>query len=435
MHLADQGADRGQEAGRERRRHPPRGAGARSRTTATSTSSSASPSASGTSSPSAAIADPTPLPRTAPRHPQPRLSRHLRRRRRDRRDPDEPLRRGAARTGHPRRQGRRCCGGRPSSSLALPRPPAVRFTGGIKARRRAVRRDLRSAPSRCSSATARSAGSATSRIASTSPRTCSVSASSTTRTRSLQHVVAPSVVSMVLRAMKHRGEPPFTRQTVDDASRFVTSLVRLHLVNHAGLHIEALGDATYARLEQLQLIRCAGDQIDLAPASDEPLDLLAGLMENLIESQCATAQALLMLRAGPMAREAAEVSVLDQLHRRFLVGDLRRHESCQRPLVKVAIDWLREEGIVEQRDDRGDRAGQGPRRRPRARDLRRAHREARAQALSAVLYPPGSPARCPTGRPGRLQPQAVHASPAAPAACSGPFRRGSRAQLARAGRG
>ncbi len=168
----------------------------------------------------------------------------------------------------------------------------------------------------------------------------------------MQHLISPALVAMVLRALRRHGEAPFARQTVDEAARFAGSLVRLHFVNHAGQQIEELSEHTYRRLEKLQLItRDEQDRFDLAPAAEEPIALLAGLVENLIESHRATAEALLMLRAGPLPQQTAAAEVLGQLHRWYLTGELRRYETCQMPLVKIAIEWLREEGILEQRDD------------------------------------------------------------------------------------
>lgn len=119
---------------------------------------------------------------------------------------------------------------------------------------------------------------------------------------------------------------------------------------HAGERLDDLIIDARKRLEQAKVIELvSGGAIALAPGAEQQIAFLSGLVESQIESHGATAQALLALRAGPMTRETAQREVLATLQRRHLVGELRRHESCQMPLIAIATDWLVNEGIIVQR--------------------------------------------------------------------------------------
>jgi hypothetical protein len=53
-----------------------------------------------------------------------------------------------------------------------------------------------------------------------------------------------------------------------------------------------------------------------------------------------------VLRSGPRPRKELERELLNQLHQWHLTGAIRRYESCQFPVVRIAIDWLVEEGLL-----------------------------------------------------------------------------------------
>ncbi|MCA9668274.1 MAG: 1-acyl-sn-glycerol-3-phosphate acyltransferase [Myxococcales bacterium] len=165
----------------------------------------------------------------------------------------------------------------------------------------------------------------------------------------LPHVVGPALAAIVLRTLAEANDPPFSLSTVRAATAFATSLVRLQFVHHAGRRFEDLAAEVQKQLLELRLIELSGeDNIRIARGQARAIDTLAGLVESSVESHQGTARALHMLVSGPMSRDRVEQEVLDQLHRWFLIGELRRFESCQQPLVQSAIDWLCEEGILAQ---------------------------------------------------------------------------------------
>ncbi|MFH1132365.1 MAG: 1-acyl-sn-glycerol-3-phosphate acyltransferase [Pseudomonadota bacterium] len=179
----------------------------------------------------------------------------------------------------------------------------------------------------------------------------------------LQHVVDVAFMASVLRAFYLRESQKISKEdektehirkisleAVRTGGAFVGSLVRLHFVAHAGRSMSELIELSLQRLELLGLVRVNKEDQTVSIGSNalEQLSLLAGLVENLMESQSAVTRGLLVLRSGPRVRKELEEEILEQLRRWYLTGVLHRYESWQKPLVKTAIDWLCEEGILVQ---------------------------------------------------------------------------------------
>lgn len=170
----------------------------------------------------------------------------------------------------------------------------------------------------------------------------------------IQHLLGPSLIAIVLRAMQGRELAAVDLPSLRDATRFVISLVRLHFVQNAGQRPEQIFEGWLRQMVDLELIR-VDEREELVYVDDNcvaSLDLLAGLVEGTMETYSACGRAMLqMLRGGSRRRNELELELLDRLHRWHLTGNLRRFESCQVPLVKVVIDWLCEEGILTQATD------------------------------------------------------------------------------------
>jgi glycerol-3-phosphate O-acyltransferase len=167
----------------------------------------------------------------------------------------------------------------------------------------------------------------------------------------VQHVLTEALMAMALRALQVSEGELIGREAIDRAAHFLTSLVRLHFVHHAGESIDALSTRALERLTRLGLVRIEEERVSIAAGRQGDLALLAGLVESTIEAQGAVARAVLVLRGGPMARRPLESEILEQLHRWYLTGEVRRFESCQSTVVKAAVDWLCEEGILVQQGE------------------------------------------------------------------------------------
>ncbi|MCK5798965.1 MAG: 1-acyl-sn-glycerol-3-phosphate acyltransferase, partial [Deltaproteobacteria bacterium] len=172
------------------------------------------------------------------------------------------------------------------------------------------------------------------------------------------HLLGPSLIAIVLRAMQSRDLAAVDLPSLRDATRFVLSLVRLHFVENAGEKPDETFDRWMGQMVDLELVRIDAREelVYIDDAAVASLDLLAGLIEGTMETYSACARAMLqMIRGGSRRRKELEEELLRHLHRWHLTGNLRRFESCQVPLVSVVIDWLCEEGILTQtRDDSGD---------------------------------------------------------------------------------
>lgn len=168
----------------------------------------------------------------------------------------------------------------------------------------------------------------------------------------VQHVLEASLMAMVLRALNIEEGEAVARDSLQAASRFIASLVRLHFVHRAGAEVDTLIEGARQHLLRLGLIReDEGQRIRLLPAGQRQLAHLAALLESAIEAHGACARALLVLRAGPILRKPLEHEIVEQLHRWYLTGELRRFESCRAASVKIAIDWLVDEGILQQQGE------------------------------------------------------------------------------------
>jgi glycerol-3-phosphate O-acyltransferase len=163
----------------------------------------------------------------------------------------------------------------------------------------------------------------------------------------VQHLLDHSLMAMVMRALYvHEGES-IPRASLERASRFIASLVRLHFVHHAGETVDQLIEGALQRLLDLGMVEQLQDgDVRIIPEQQGRLALLASQLESAIEAHGAAARALLVLRGGPRSRKPLEREVLQQLHRWYLTDKLQRYESCQMPYVRIAIDWLCEEGIL-----------------------------------------------------------------------------------------
>ncbi|PID38034.1 MAG: hypothetical protein CSA65_08925 [Proteobacteria bacterium] len=173
----------------------------------------------------------------------------------------------------------------------------------------------------------------------------------------IAHLLGPSLISIVLRAMQSRDLAAVDLPSLRDATRFVISLVRLHFVENAGEKPDATFERWLEQMVDLELVRVDEGEglVYVDDSCVASLDLLAGLVEGTMETYSACARAMLqMLRGGSRRRKELEAELLGRLHRWHLTGNLRRFESCQIPLVAVVIDWLCEEGILTQSTDEGD---------------------------------------------------------------------------------
>jgi glycerol-3-phosphate O-acyltransferase len=168
----------------------------------------------------------------------------------------------------------------------------------------------------------------------------------------VQHVLEASLMAMVLRALNVEEGEAVTRESLLSASRFIAGLVRLHFVHRAGDQVETLIEGARQHLLRLGLIREDPEhRIRLLASGQRQLGQLAALLESAIEAHGACARSLLLLRAGPMLRRPLEQEIVEQLHRWYLTGELRRYESCRAASVKIAIDWLVDEGILLQQGE------------------------------------------------------------------------------------
>jgi glycerol-3-phosphate O-acyltransferase len=174
----------------------------------------------------------------------------------------------------------------------------------------------------------------------------------------VQHLLNSALLAGVLRAIAGRkGLGPnsdqqlaitVSRETIHAACAFAASLVRLHFVANAGKEVHALTEQAIDRLTALELIQPGEGTIVLQAGALRKLGYLAGQVESLLESQRAVTDTLLTLRSGPRLRKNLESELLSRLHQLYLIAQLRRYESCQLPLVRAAIDWLCDEGILFQ---------------------------------------------------------------------------------------
>jgi glycerol-3-phosphate O-acyltransferase len=164
----------------------------------------------------------------------------------------------------------------------------------------------------------------------------------------LQHLLGISAMAMVLRSLHaHQNGEAIDRPSLLDSCRFISNLMHLHYVHHAGKDIDMLIEQTEMHLHQMKLLESATD--DAVRINSERLDdlgILASPLESTIEGHGAAVRAMLVLRSGPRPRKELEREILNQLHQWHLTGAIRRYESCQVPVVRIAIDWLVEEGLL-----------------------------------------------------------------------------------------
>ncbi|MBW2731688.1 MAG: 1-acyl-sn-glycerol-3-phosphate acyltransferase [Deltaproteobacteria bacterium] len=172
----------------------------------------------------------------------------------------------------------------------------------------------------------------------------------------IQHLLGPALIAIVLRAIQSRSQGPVALSSLQSGARFVASLLRLHFIFEAGRRTPGLIDEWIERMATLELIDVdsGAGVVTVDKRCAASLELLASVLESTVEAYSACARSLLSLKGGSRRRPELEQELLDKLHRRHLTGTLRRFESCQVPLVKTVIDWLCDEGILQQTSDNGD---------------------------------------------------------------------------------
>lgn len=134
--------------------------------------------------------------------------------------------------------------------------------------------------------------------------------------------------------------------------RFLSRLFKIEFLFPVGVDFDTVCNQTLAMLEAQGFIRCDGDAIHIH--NELAMGLLAGLLDNFIESYWSTACVLRELRTFPLWQKELISRALESTRRAFLEGTISRPESASRTLIENALAWCAQQGFI-QRETHGKR--------------------------------------------------------------------------------
>jgi len=170
------------------------------------------------------------------------------------------------------------------------------------------------------------------------------------RNNAIHLFVADGQVALALASAAHSGEP-VTLDALRARTLKLSRLLKLEFTYRVGEAFEAIFDATVAGLKSAGLLVEDADGVRAAPGQASRLALLAGQVNDFVESYFVAARGLDYL-GTPMSDKDFLKRVHDLGEKLFYTGEVRRREACLRVNYSTALAYFRERGIVIKRDEK-----------------------------------------------------------------------------------
>src|SRR5712691_8368113 len=159
----------------------------------------------------------------------------------------------------------------------------------------------------------------------------------------LHFLVAPAILSAALRSF--RGQPAAHEELLRRA-RDASRLLKYEFIFPPGKSLESTVDENSALLFRWGLAEKQGDQVTPVARGARMLALLAELIRPFGEGVWVTADALQLLRAGPVAPKEFMRLALDRGRAAYLAGRIQRLEALSKPTLENALAMFRDRGVI-----------------------------------------------------------------------------------------
>ncbi len=160
----------------------------------------------------------------------------------------------------------------------------------------------------------------------------------------LMNYVAPA--ALVCRALRRRDFAVTAYADLVADTRVLSRLFKREFLYRADANFETYVDETLATLAVRGVLDVHEDgRIEVRER--EPVRLLAGLVDALVESYWITAATLAELKQFPMWHKELATLTLERARRAFLEGQLSRPEAANAPVIDNALQWYAQAGVIE----------------------------------------------------------------------------------------
>lgn len=162
----------------------------------------------------------------------------------------------------------------------------------------------------------------------------------------VMNLFAPgAIVARVIGRMRQQGQP-LQYEALQQDTRFLSRLFKREFL----YPVEATFDSHFGDTLTTLAVRGIVDVHDdgqVTVNEPETLDLLASLLDNFVEGYLQVAITLRDLREFPLWEKELEERALDHCRRAFLEGQISRPEAANATLIKAALGWMKETGVLE----------------------------------------------------------------------------------------
>jgi glycerol-3-phosphate O-acyltransferase len=166
------------------------------------------------------------------------------------------------------------------------------------------------------------------------------------RNNAVHLYVADAQVCLALRSLAKAGKDRIVeRDDLHARTLRVSRLLKLEFAYRVGETFESIFEGTVAGLVAAGVLADDAEGLRARLGQEEHVALLAGQVQDFVESYWIVARALEAVSAPSTEKELLK-RVQDLGERLFLTGDVKRREACQRTTYQNALAWFRERGFL-----------------------------------------------------------------------------------------
>ncbi len=149
----------------------------------------------------------------------------------------------------------------------------------------------------------------------------------------------------VARAIIKESEKVIPYEKVYNQSRTLSRLLKREFVYSVGTNFSTTFDETLATLAFRGFIDVY-DNGEIHVREEEPLELLAGLLDSFVQSYWTTSKSLEELRNFPLWDKELEKRAIESNRRAFLEGTISRPEAASKTLISGALEIFKGAGLL-----------------------------------------------------------------------------------------
>lgn len=153
--------------------------------------------------------------------------------------------------------------------------------------------------------------------------------------------------ALVARSMVRHGHQSVAREALAQDVKFMSRLFKREFLFRADSGFDIYLEDVVASLALLGIVDFDDDAGTVSALDPERVDVLAGLIDSLLESYAVTIRAVADLEETPLPEKELKDRALERVRRAFLEGEISRPEAANQTVVGSAVGWLKNERYLE----------------------------------------------------------------------------------------